>query len=218
MSLGLACFDLDGCLADSSVAIPHTINLALREAGLPMLPEAFLRRYIGPPLLQSFEEILRDAGDDPARAAGCLDSYRRHYPRVSIELTTAYPGIPELLAACSRRAKLVVVTSKPAAFSVPLVDALGLAPYLAAVYAPELDETLEPKQVTLGRALEQAGHVDGERAMIGDRHHDIEAARAWGLRSAGVLWGFGGQEELERAGADFIAASPERLAGWLASL
>lgn len=218
MSLGLACFDLDGCLADSSIAIPQTINLALQEAGLPTLPAAFLRRYIGPPLLQSFEEMLRDAGDDPARAADCLDSYRRHYPRVSIERTTACPGIPELLAELSQRVRLAVVTSKPAAFSTPLVEALGLARYFEAVHAPELDETLEPKEVTLGRALKRAGHIHGERAMIGDRHHDVDAGRAWGLRTAGVLWGFGSQAELEQAGAEFIAGSPPQLAGWLASL
>lgn len=218
MSLGLACFDLDGCLADSSVAIPHTINLALQEAGLPTLPAALLRRYIGPPLLQSFEEMLRDAGDDPARAAACLDSYRSHYPRVSIERTTAYPGIPELLAGLSPKARLVVVTSKPAAFSAPLVEALGLARYFEALHAPELDETLEPKEVTLGRALEQAGRVEGERAMIGDRHHDVDAGRAWGLRTAGVLWGFGSREELEHAGAELIAAEPPGLAHWLDSL
>ena len=214
----MVCFDLDGCLADSSEAIPHAINLALEEAGLPGLPAAYLRRYIGPPLLESFRELLRDAGDDPERAPDCLDAYRRHYPRVALELTTAYEGMPELLRELSTRASCLVVTSKPFAFSAPILDALELRDLFEGVHAPELDETLEPKEVTLGRALEQAGHVAGERVIVGDRHHDVEAGRAWGLRTAGVLWGFGSREELEHAGAEFIAESPSALGAWLASL
>ncbi|MDB5404268.1 MAG: family hydrolase, partial [Rhodopila sp.] len=44
--------------------------------------------------------------------------------------------------------------------------------------------------------------------MVGDRLHDIHAARANGLRSIGVLWGYGCQAELQAAGADAIVASP----------
>ena len=44
--------------------------------------------------------------------------------------------------------------------------------------------------------------------MLGDRFHDIEAAKANSIRSIGALWGYGGRAELEQAGADAIAALP----------
>ena len=47
--------------------------------------------------------------------------------------------------------------------------------------------------------------------MIGDRYHDIEGARANGLDSAGVLWGYGSKEELENAGAKYILNGPEEI-------
>ena len=47
--------------------------------------------------------------------------------------------------------------------------------------------------------------------MIGDRAQDVEGARANGLHSAGVLWGYGSAEELQGAGVDYLAAEPEEL-------
>ena len=47
--------------------------------------------------------------------------------------------------------------------------------------------------------------------MVGDRMHDIHAARANAIRSIGVLWGYGGQAELQEAGADLIVASPKEV-------
>lgn len=45
--------------------------------------------------------------------------------------------------------------------------------------------------------------------MIGDRKHDIIGAKETGLRSIGVLYGYAAVNELEQAGADFIAKTPE---------
>ena len=43
--------------------------------------------------------------------------------------------------------------------------------------------------------------------MIGDRCHDVLGARENGVRSIGVLWGFGSRQELQEAGADTIVES-----------
>jgi phosphoglycolate phosphatase len=40
--------------------------------------------------------------------------------------------------------------------------------------------------------------------MIGDREHDVLAARELGLGSIGVTWGFGSEAELSAASADVI--------------
>jgi len=53
--------------------------------------------------------------------------------------------------------------------------------------------------------------------MIGDRSVDILAARANGLASVGVLWGYGSRAELEKAGPGRILCRPEEI-GELAAL
>ena len=53
--------------------------------------------------------------------------------------------------------------------------------------------------------------------MIGDRKFDVIGAGNHGLRSIGVLWGYGSSQELRDAGADSLCESPadipELLAG-----
>ena len=49
----------------------------------------------------------------------------------------------------------------------------------------------------------------GQVLMVGDRRHDIEGARANGVDSLGVLYGYGSREELLQAGADYLAEKVE---------
>ena len=51
--------------------------------------------------------------------------------------------------------------------------------------------------------------------MIGDRRHDVEAARGNGLPAVGVLWGYGSRAELEAAGADALVESMDQLLEWV---
>ena len=68
----------------------------------------------------------------------------------------------------------------------------------------------------IAQALADFGVRAEHATMIGDRHFDIEGAHANGVRGIGVAWGFGGIEELQRAGSDAIATHPAELAGLLA--
>ena len=51
--------------------------------------------------------------------------------------------------------------------------------------------------------------------MVGDRRFDMEGAKKNALTAVGVLYGYGTKEELEQAGADFIAKSVEELSDYL---
>ena len=187
------------------------MNHALAAAGRePVAPES-LYPLIGPSLSFGFASLLEVDPDDPAVAA-CIASYRSVYAEVSLRDTPTYPGVPEALDALvgaipGRR--LAVATSKPGAYAEPLVSALGFRDAFDAVFAPELDLHVESKTITVGRALAALGASGG--TMVGDRHVDMEAARAHGLRAVGVTWGFGTEAELRDAGADVLVASPSDL-------
>jgi phosphoglycolate phosphatase len=200
-------FDLDGVLVDSRIAIVRCIEHALRVHGAPLPPTAELERFIGPPLIGGFAEL---AGAE--LAASCLAAYRERYVVSSLEETTVVPGAREALAAVAAVVPVVVATSKPHAYAVPLCERLGLAPHLRAVVGPELDAPDEVKAVTVTRALAALGLSPGADApLVGDRRHDAEAALANGLRCVGVLWGIGDEAELRAAGADPIVSRPRDL-------
>lgn len=206
-------FDLDGCIVDSTEPIRRCLDAAFAEHGLPPLTPEGLRRHIGPPLQVSLLEIIAEHDLDPGLLDGLVAAYRSRYAPMSVELAVAYPGVAELIGALVAAGERVgVVTSKPQRFAVPILEALGLLARLEVVVGPDLTEA-EPKTDTLARALALLGPVDRTASvMIGDRHHDIEAAHAHGLAGIGVLWGFGTREELSDAGATAIVASAEELA------
>ena len=204
-------FDLDGVLADSRVAITSCMNHALAAAGREPVEPSSLYPLIGPSLSYGFSSLLGVDPDAPEVAA-CIASYRSVYSEVSLRDTPTYPGVPEPLAAIAEAVpgrRLAVATSKPLAFAEPLVEALGFAGAFEAVFAPELDLHVESKTTTVARALEALGASTG--TMVGDRHVDMEAAHAHGLRAVGVTWGFGTPEELLTAGADILVDTPAAL-------
>ena len=200
-------FDFDGVLADSASAIIGCINEALVELGEPPRPPEELRRFVGPPLSEGFAELV-----GPERASAMVKAYRTRYVTASLEHTTVFDGMIDVLRDFKARVPLAIATSKPLAYTQPLCDHLGLTPYFEVIEGPGLAE-IEPKTITLRRALDRLGLQPGADAwMIGDRLHDVEAAHASGLPCVGVLWGFGTEEELRAAGANPIVSAPSQLA------
>ncbi|MCU1377705.1 MAG: family hydrolase [Acidimicrobiales bacterium] len=208
---GAVAFDLDGCIIDSRAAIIPSLRVALAPVGLGDLPGDELRWLIGPPLPTALARLLERHGRDPAGADAVLRAYRADYRQHMLERTTLMPGMADAIHRIGEHRPACVVTSKPASLARPIIEHLGLLDALVFVEGPALDAGDEPKKVTLGRALDRLGPAVAGAAMVGDRHHDIDAGRAHGLTTVGVLWGIGTVEELEAAGADHLVGSPEEL-------
>jgi phosphoglycolate phosphatase len=206
-------FDLDGVLVDSRAAFSGAVNAALLANGLPARPEEELYRYLGPPLHQAFTDLVVEQ----ALVQPCVDAYRAIYSERAATETAVFPGMRELLAELSQRVTLVVATSKPRALAEPLLHALELRGFFAAVVGPELEAENERKTVTVARAIREL--PSGARpVMVGDRSYDIEAAHENAIPAIGVFWGIGSEQELRAAGADDLARTPAELAGMLAPL
>jgi phosphoglycolate phosphatase len=200
-------FDLDGVLVDSRVPFARAVNASLTDQGLSARPEHELHQYLGPPLHQTFQTLVRDE----ALVQPCVDAYRAHYRELAASETTVFPGIREVLEALSDRLRLLIATSKPRALAEPLVETLDLRQFFAAVVGPELDIENERKSITIARAIGR--FAPGSRpVVIGDRKHDIEGAHEHDIRAIGVLWGIGSETELINAGADALVRNPTELA------
>jgi phosphoglycolate phosphatase len=220
----LRCFDLDGCVVVSDAAIADGLHHAVAVVGLPRPDADTLRAAIGPPLLTTFAGLLRAAGHDPEVGEGAalltaaVDAYRTRYAEVGFDLTRPVPGIVALLEQVrTLPGRTVIVTAKPTAVAEPLLAHVGLHELFDAVHGAPLGPDVEEKRVTLARALDTHGATADAAIMIGDRSHDVNAGRACGTRTVGVLWGAGDRDELEAAGADHVVERPEALSPLLTS-
>ena len=205
-------FDLDGTLTDPALGITNSFIHALKYYGLPIPSYEELCKLIGPPLPYSFESVF---GFDHDKAMQAVAKYREYFSTKGLFENKVYPGIPELLQTLKEQGKhLLVATSKPEEYSIKIIDHFGLSRYFDFVCGSLMDESRSKKAEVIAYALERCGLGQGDKGkvlMVGDRFHDIEGAKANGLKSCGVLFGYGARQELEEAGADYIVKSVNEL-------
>ncbi len=194
--------DLDGTLTDPMLGISNAFTYALTELGIAV-PDN-LDWVIGPALIDSFAKL---GASDPHEA---LSLYRSRYTETGLFENHVYEGIPDALAALKEAGHtLYLATAKPHAYATLITAHFGLARFLTREFGPELDGTRNDKGELLAFALENLGLTAPGCVMIGDRHHDYDAAKAVGIPSVAVTWGYG--NETERAGANVVCDQPNGL-------
>ena len=205
----LVLFDLDGTLIDSSAGIFASMAHAFIRMGRPVPPPEQLRSYIGPPLRQSFPDVV---GHDPEHIEQTVAHYRDRYDSLGWSEHEVYPGIAELIARLAAAGqRLAVVTTKMHSQAEKIVRHLSFGAHIERVYGPGGDGRHCEKAEMIADALRDFGIPAARTTMIGDRYFDIEGGIANGVRAVGVAWGFGSEEELREAGAQAIARTPAEL-------
>lgn len=200
--------DLDGTLADSRPGIIACFRHMLAELGHDPAEAGDLSWAVGPPMAVSVGTLLAKYGDD--RLDLGLATYRARYSAVAIYDCTVFPGVIDMLAALKDAGRtLCLATSKRRDFAERVVDYLELRQYVPKVYGALPGGGLDDKKDLLAEILRAEGFTAATTTMVGDRLHDIHAAQANNIRSIGVLWGYGGQAELQKAGANILAEMPD---------
>jgi len=196
-------FDLDGTLTDPGEGITNSVAHALRKWDIEETDKTKLYKFIGPPLIDSFQKYYGFSLED---ARTNVKYYREYFSTKGLFENQVYDGVKELLKFLKESGKkLVVATSKPEKFSIEILKHFELYEYFDFVAGASMDETRTKKDEVIAYALESLGITEKSQViMIGDREHDIYGAKAHGLASIGVLYGYGNREEFEKAGATYI--------------
>lgn len=203
-------FDLDGTLIDSAVGITRCVAYALERLDHPVPSDAELRRWIGPALRISFAPLL---GDDD-RVEQAIAYYRERFESHGWEEHQVYPGIVDTLAALRDAGhRMAVVTAKNEPHARKILAHHPFGAWFEDIVGATPDGRLSHKPELIAEALRRLDPPREAVWMIGDRHMDIDGAREHGLRSVGVLWGFGHEQELREAGATHLATHPAQLPG-----
>jgi phosphoglycolate phosphatase len=197
-------FDLDGTLTDSGIGITNSAKYALEKYGIEVSDRSELYRFVGPPLLDSFENFY---GFTKEEARTAVEYYREYYRDKGIFENLVYDGIEDLLKTLQDHSRmLIVATTKAEVFAKQILEHFGIAKYFTYIAGSNLDGTRVKKDEVIKYALESCNITDISKAvMIGDRYYDIIGGKEAGIDSIGVLYGYGNRNELVKAGADFIA-------------
>ena len=191
-------FDLDGTLTESGEGIKRSAAYALEKMGREVPSEEVLRTFVGPPLLESMMRCC-SMTEDEARTA--VKHYRERYGEVGWKENRVYPFIAQLLRGIKRRGgHIALVTAKPEPFSVRIADYFGFSKYLDAISAVSLKDNSSEKEALISRAL--PGDLPRAKAvMVGDRIFDRDGALKSGTAFAGVLYGYGNENEVGKDAA-----------------
>lgn len=200
-------FDLDGTLTESGIGITRSVAYALKKHGIEETDQKKLDRFIGPPLIDMFQQMY---GFTEEEAKQGVADFREYFSVKGIFENRVYDGVKEMLQALQKAGKTcILATSKPEEYAVQIMERFDLARYFAKICGATMDEKRTDKAEVIAYAMEG---IDKESAiMVGDREHDVLGAKANGLRCIGVLYGYGSREELETAGAVHLAKKAEDL-------
>jgi phosphoglycolate phosphatase len=201
-------FDLDGTLTDPRIAITSSIAYAMRDVGAQHPPPEELLWCIGPPIRQNLRKLL--ATDDTHLIERAVDAYLRRYEIKGVSETTMYPGVDAMLQRIrDSGASVYLATTKFVEHADAVLKAFSLRQYFDGVFGARRDGSLGDKRDLLRHIIEEIGIDPARSVMIGDREHDIIGAKANGISTIGVTYGYGSREELMNAGADALCDSPD---------
>lgn len=203
-------FDFDGTLVDTGEGITKSIKYALECMGIKEESYANLRRFIGPPLYDSFKEFY---SFDEAQIQQAVKKYRERYNKKCVEESCLYPKTEEMLKTLKAAGvRTAIASTKPTHFVERIADALNISQYFNFISASELSGQRSGKKELIEYALENLGARGNERvAMVGDRYFDAAGAKQCGVDFFGVLFGYGTKEEFEREGYTALCGDNDEL-------
>ncbi len=206
-------FDLDGTLIDSKEDISKSVNLALDRLGLQRVAESRIAGFVGEGVQKLIQRTLREStgsAPKPEMVSIAIPAYLEAYGQHLLDSTRLYSGVREALEMISW-AKSAVITNKPETFSRRILEGLGIAGRFCAILGGDSTDRRKPDPDPLRRVMKTCRALPADTVMVGDSRVDIQAGKAAGTITCGVLGGFGTREELEAEGCDLIVANLSEL-------
>lgn len=209
-------FDFDGTLFDTGEGILRSVQYALEGFGIHETDTARLRKFVGPPLLDSFSELY---AMQPAQARAATERYRERYQPIGVYECEIYPGIPELLKQLRAAGfRIAVATGKPTPLARTILQRFDMEQLFDCVIGSEYDGSRSTKAEVVAAVLAETHTAPEDALMVGDRKYDVTGAAACGVPCIGVYYGYAEPGELEAAGAvttvQTVAELSERLLHW----
>ncbi len=207
-------FDLDGTIIDSFEGVAKSFAYALEGYGIYVKDLSELLPVLGPPLIDSFENIY---GFSHEKGLDAVKRYRERYFVKCAEESRLYDGIENVLSRLYDKGfKIVLATSKPDSLANLMLEHYGLTKYFHFIGGASMDQSRDSKVKVIEHILKTCSISDmSEIVMIGDRNLDLLGAQSFGIDAIGVLYGYAEEGELENSPHVFLAKNTEELYNYI---
>ena len=209
-------FDLDGTLLDTARDFAYAINLLLaRDQKPPLNFDLFRQEVYGES--RRMISFAYDMEDTHPEFEKIRQDFLHTYHQNCTQHTVFFPGIELLLDSLdAKNIPWGIVTSKPTWLSEPIIKHFEFDKRAAIIVMGDTLTTVKPDPAPLLYACEKALVLPENAIYVGDLQTDIIAAKAAGMKSVGVTYGYHPPKtDFSKWDADFIAHSPEEIARWM---
>lgn len=184
----LLIFDFDGTLVDTAPDIAACVNAVFAERGFPKQGLENVKTAVG---LGVHELVRRLLGPiDPAILEALVRSFRERYAKHLVDRSRPFPGVVRALEGPLGSLRKAVVTNKPHALAIEILDRLGLARFFSHVIGTGADFPPKPDPSAVRHILRETETAEGEAVLIGDSSIDLETARNASVDFGWVAWGY----------------------------
>ncbi|MCD8365420.1 MAG: HAD hydrolase-like protein [Clostridiales bacterium] len=221
-------WDMDGTIVNTYEGVSKCVQYALEPYGVQIEGEENIRRFIGPPLRDSFR---RYAGIPQEQVEEVVARFRERYNPIGVFECELFPGVREAMQRFREAGLVQVLTSsKIEERCRDILEKFKLTGYLDEIVGASPDGKIDSKIEVLQEAFRRLalsypetggsdcansekgkigildcpdcrGFRKEDTVLIGDTKYDADGAREAGIDCVGVSYGFGTREELMRHGA-----------------
>lgn len=196
-------FDLDGTLLDTAPDFVAVVNQLLVENECEELAEDVIRACVSngsKALVKLAFQIEESHEQFNELRERLLALYTQH---IAV-FTKAFPGTEELLEKLALH-NIVwgIATNKPAAYTIPLMEALDIQPPPAIVICPDHVQDSKPHPESLFMAAKEFGCTPEEIIYVGDHLRDIQCGQRAGSITIAAAYGYVGNEDVDSWQADY---------------
>ena len=208
----LVIFDLDGTLLNTIGDLAAGCDEMLRQRGLPTHSFEDYCSFVGNGIMRLVERALPEELRTPEYVAAARCDFVNYYIDHIDLHTHPYEGIVELVEELAAQGcRLAIASNKFQAGTDKLIKKFFPTIDFVMVCGNREGVPLKPDTALVDLILDAAGVEREHCVMVGDSAVDILTAERAGIHSVGVSWGFRSREELQEAGAEYIADSVEEL-------
>jgi phosphoglycolate phosphatase len=211
LAVKMVMIDLDGTLIDTAPDLADGANRMLADLGRAPYPLATVMTWIGNGVPRLVKRALTGemwAEPDGALFERALPVFQRHYAEHVADRSRPFPGVVEGLRQLEARGfRLACITNKAKAFTLPLLQKLGLDGYFELVLSGDSLPKQKPDPLPLHHACRHFGITPDHGLLVGDSRNDVEAARAAGMPVICVTYGYNHGHDIRESRPDAVVDS-----------